>query len=131
MKAYPAGYNETTGVAQEEIRRKARPVLSTYVDKMDDYDVVFLGYPNWWGTMPMAVFKLRQGTMKSYSRITSNEVLMSRHVAEKIVDRHAFGVPVVEAQGRTGVEQEVIIHEARQQQPPAPSATRQQPPERR
>jgi flavodoxin len=56
VKAYPAGYNETTGAAQEEIRRNARPVLSAHVDNMDDYDAVFLGYPNWWGTMPMAVF---------------------------------------------------------------------------
>jgi flavodoxin len=23
---------------------------------MDSYDVIFIGYPNWWGTMPMAVF---------------------------------------------------------------------------
>jgi len=56
VKAYPADYNETTGVAQEEIRRNARPALSAHLDNMDDYDVVFLGYPNWWGTMPMAVF---------------------------------------------------------------------------
>jgi flavodoxin len=56
VKTYPAGYSETTGVAQQELRQNARPELSGHVDNMDDYDVIFLGYPNWWGTMPMAVF---------------------------------------------------------------------------
>jgi flavodoxin len=56
VKAYPADYNETTDVARQELRQEARPELSGHVVNMDDYDVVFLGYPNWWGTMPMAVF---------------------------------------------------------------------------
>jgi flavodoxin len=54
--AYPAGYDETTRVAQLEQRQNARPEITGRVDDMDEYDVVFLGYPNWWGTMPMPVF---------------------------------------------------------------------------
>ena len=34
----------------------ARPELSSSVENMDDYDTVFIGYPNWWGTMPMTMF---------------------------------------------------------------------------
>jgi flavodoxin len=56
VKAYPAGYEETTRVAQLEQRRDARPEIAGIVKDMDQYDVVFLGYPNWWGTMPMPVF---------------------------------------------------------------------------
>ena len=56
VKDYPVGYNETTEVAKQELRQKARPVLSSRVDNLDDYGVIILGYPNWWGTMPMAVF---------------------------------------------------------------------------
>ncbi len=56
VKAYPAGYEETTVVARNELRNNARPELSGQVPNMDAYDVVFLGYPNWWGTFPMAVF---------------------------------------------------------------------------
>ena len=56
VKGYPADYNETTDVAREELHQNARPALSGRVDNMGDYDVVFLGYPNWWGTMPMAVY---------------------------------------------------------------------------
>jgi flavodoxin len=56
VKPYPKDYNEATKVAQEEIRKNARPELIDKVDDMDSYDVIFLEYPNWWGTMPMSVF---------------------------------------------------------------------------
>ena len=56
VKVYPQGYQETTEAAQEELRGNARPEISGQVDNMPDYSVVYLGYPNWWGTMPMAVF---------------------------------------------------------------------------
>ena len=53
---YPEGYQETTEVAKAELRRNARPEISGEVGNMADYEVIYLGYPNWWGTMPMAVF---------------------------------------------------------------------------
>lgn len=56
VKSYPDDYIETTNVAQEEKRMNARPELTEKVAQMNDYDVIFIGYPNWWGTMPMAVF---------------------------------------------------------------------------
>ena len=56
VKAYPGDYGETTEAAKEELRRNARPELTSHVTDMSAYDVVVLGYPNWWGTMPMAVF---------------------------------------------------------------------------
>lgn len=43
-------------MALKEQRGDARPKLATHVENMDDYDVIFLGYPNWWGTIPMPVF---------------------------------------------------------------------------
>ena len=33
----------------------ARPALTTHVENMEDYDIVFLGFPNWWYTLPMPV----------------------------------------------------------------------------
>jgi flavodoxin len=53
---YPSDYERTTEAARQELGRNVRPALSGRVDNMDDYKVIFLGYPNWWGTMPMAVF---------------------------------------------------------------------------
>jgi len=56
VKSYPDDYTETTNVAQEEKRKNARTELVEKVSDMDSYDVIYIGYPNWWGTMPMAVF---------------------------------------------------------------------------
>jgi flavodoxin len=56
VTAYPEDYTEATGVAKNELRAKARPKLTMQVENMGAYDVVFLGYPNWWGTMPMPMF---------------------------------------------------------------------------
>ena len=33
-----------------------RPEIADTVDNMDDYDTIFIGYPNWWGDMPMIVY---------------------------------------------------------------------------
>ena len=54
--AYPKDYTETTEVAKNELRAKARPKLTGRVENMKAYDVIILGYPNWWGTMPMPVY---------------------------------------------------------------------------
>ena len=56
VKAYPVDYTETTKVSQDELRANARPELTETVADMDAYDLIYLGYPNWWGTMPMAVY---------------------------------------------------------------------------
>lgn len=56
VKAYPADYTETTEVAKTEKNSNARPQLTAKVGNIGDYDTIILGYPNWWGTMPMAVW---------------------------------------------------------------------------
>jgi flavodoxin len=56
VNPYPKEYRPTTEVAKQEQEANARPALSTQVNGMDSYDVVFVGYPNWWGTLPMALF---------------------------------------------------------------------------
>ncbi len=53
---YPADYDDCCDVAKQELADKARPELSGTVDNMEQYDIVFLGYPIWWGDMPMAVY---------------------------------------------------------------------------
>ena len=56
IKPYPLDYNETTEIAKTELRKNARPELSKTVQNMNEYDVLYLGYPNWWNTFPMVVF---------------------------------------------------------------------------
>lgn len=53
---YPENYNDLVDYAQEEQRDNARPELATTIDNIDDYDIIFLGYPNWWGDMPMPIY---------------------------------------------------------------------------
>ena len=53
---YPAEYRACTEKAKQEQNDNARPALSTGVADIGAYDVVFIGYPNWWGTLPMALF---------------------------------------------------------------------------
>ena len=42
--------------AKKDLRENARPELTNYLDSIYEYDTVILAYPNYWGTMPMAVF---------------------------------------------------------------------------
>ena len=53
---YPEAYRDCTDEAQAEKAADARPELTATVDNFDDYDVIFLGYPIWWGDMPMPVY---------------------------------------------------------------------------
>ena len=55
---YPTDYYECIDVAKKELRSNARPKLKKLPDSPDGYDNIFVGYPNWWGTMPMAMFTL-------------------------------------------------------------------------
>ena len=56
VRPYPTDYKETVALARNEQRVSARPALRDKCDNMETYDVVFLGYPNWCSTMPMAVW---------------------------------------------------------------------------
>jgi flavodoxin len=53
---YPASYNERVDRAKSEQEKDARPQLAAEVPNIASYDAVFIGYPNWWGTLPMALF---------------------------------------------------------------------------
>lgn len=56
VQPYSKDYNECIAQAQEDQRRDARPELKSCPNSLDGYGTVYLGYPNYWGTMPMAVF---------------------------------------------------------------------------
>ena len=55
LKAYPANYTKCTEVAKQEMESKARPAFKGDV-AVEDYDVIYIGYPTWWGDMPMPVY---------------------------------------------------------------------------
>ncbi len=56
LEPYARDYNECIAQAQADQRQNARPELKNRLETLDEYDVIYLGYPNYWSTMPMAVF---------------------------------------------------------------------------
>ena len=50
---YPSDWDECLDRANQERGEDARPELEERVENLDDYDTVFLGYPNWWYGVPM------------------------------------------------------------------------------
>ena len=53
---YPTSHSELLDVSRQEMANNARPEIAGTVNNMDDYDTIFIGYPNWWGDMPMIVY---------------------------------------------------------------------------
>ena len=54
-KPYSPVYMTCIEEAKKDLREKARPELTRYPDELDRYETVILAYPNYWGTIPMAV----------------------------------------------------------------------------
>lgn len=53
---YPDDYQTCTEEAKNDLHNQARPELKSYPSNVEQYEVIYLGYPNYWGTMPMAVW---------------------------------------------------------------------------
>lgn len=55
VKPYPKDYNSVVKQARQELDSGYKPELKTKVDTIKSYDVIFIGYPNWWSTIPAPV----------------------------------------------------------------------------
>lgn len=53
---YPGHIGQLIDYADSEQERNERPTLATHIENLADYDVIFIGYPNWWYDMPMAMY---------------------------------------------------------------------------
>ena len=53
---YAADYDTCIAQAKKDLQAKARPELVSMPGSLEDYDEIYLGYPNYWGDMPMAVY---------------------------------------------------------------------------
>ena len=52
---YSPVYMTCIDEAKKDLKENARPELTSYIDSIDGYDTIILGYPNYWGTIPMTV----------------------------------------------------------------------------
>ncbi len=53
---YPTDGRELIDYAAQEQAENARPELTSHIENLDEYDTIFIGYPNWWADLPMAVY---------------------------------------------------------------------------
>ena len=56
VEPYPTNYNDTVDVGQTEKNNGIHPVLATHIENLDQYDTIFVGFPNWWYGMPMVMY---------------------------------------------------------------------------
>ncbi len=56
VQEYPLDHDPLVDMAAEEQDNEARPSLKALPENLEDYDTVFIGYPNWWGDMPMPLY---------------------------------------------------------------------------
>ena len=61
-KPYPQSYDACIDVAKKELRDKARPEIAGDLPDLTDYQVIYLGYPNWWGDCPMIVYSFLENS---------------------------------------------------------------------
>ena len=55
-KAYPKSYDDCIAVAKKELAKDARPDYKPVSINPEEYDEIYVGYPVWWGEMPMVMF---------------------------------------------------------------------------
>lgn len=55
-RTYPTPHKALIDAAKVEAEAKQHPKLTTHISNLKDYDIIFVGYPNWWYDMPMAIY---------------------------------------------------------------------------
>lgn len=53
---YSDDYDTVVDLAREEQRNNARPAISGGIENIEQYDIIYVGFPNWWGDMPMILY---------------------------------------------------------------------------
>lgn len=53
---YPTDHETLVDMAAEEQDNNARPAIKDSIENLEQYDTIFVGYPNWWGDMPMILY---------------------------------------------------------------------------
>ena len=85
---YPDKYSPLVQFAKKEKQENARPEIIGRVDNMDEYDTIFLGYPNWWADMPMPVYTF----LESYDLSSKKVYKFCTHEGSGGVHRDDFAL---------------------------------------
>ena len=68
---YPTDHKILVDLVLEEQKQKARPELLNTINNLEEYDTIFVGYPNWWGDMPMILYTFNTHDGSGFSRTIS------------------------------------------------------------
>lgn len=55
-EAYTTDYNALLDIATQEKESEARPAIAGSIEDIAQYDIIYVGYPNWWSDMPMILY---------------------------------------------------------------------------
>jgi flavodoxin len=101
---YSPVYMTCIDEAKKDLRENARPELTSYIESIDGYDTIILGYPNYWGTIPMAVATFLERydfTGKTILPLCTNEG-SGMGSSERDIKKYAKGADVKKGLSVTG-----------------------------
>ena len=75
INPYTTNHDDLTDQALEEQQSDARPEIKDPLESIDDYDVIFVGYPIWWGDMPQILYTF----LESYDFTGKTVIPFSTH----------------------------------------------------
>lgn len=75
VEKYPDSYDECTKKASQEQKDNARPEIQNKIADFDKYDTIFVGYPIWWGDLPMIMYSF----FEDYKFDGKNVILFNTH----------------------------------------------------
>ena len=104
--SYSPVYMTCIEEAKQDLRAKARPELVSMPDSIEEYDTIILAYPNYWGTMPMAVFTFLEAfdfTGKTILPLCTNEG-SGMGISERDIKKTCPGADVKKGLSITGSE---------------------------
>ena len=85
---YPNKYTPLIQFAKKEKQENARPAIVGSVDNIEEYDNIFVGYPNWWADMPMPVYTF----LENHNLLNKNIYKFCTHEGSGGVHRDDFAL---------------------------------------
>ena len=99
MEAYPDTYDELLDISRKEMSDNTRPEISEYIENIADYDTIFIGYPIWWGDMPMIVYNF----LESYDFKEKTVIPFCTHSGSGLADTQSTIADITESSVSDGL----------------------------
>ena len=94
-------YNNSSSRAnREQNDPSARPAIAGSLENLSDYDIVFLGYPIWWGKAPKIIFTFLESYDFAGKTIVPFCTSHSSGIGSSDTDLHALAAQATWMQGR-------------------------------